>query len=398
MSAQKRKKKQSGKAGRSPMNTDRRIVLIDDAPLRKRAAAAFDRTMKDLETARAEWHRFETEDRPAYAQWLAATFGALMTEIRENTRKIAEQDDLISDVEMEVMWGSAESPREAYATTIKRREKAESGEDPFDSDDDPDSESSGEGDDEDDFDPFGNPEAMPSEDEFRTVFEAFIRDAFFLDPKDLSKKEYDEMFAKFQADLTGNTAQGTAPGPSGARPHPAAPGGARIKEIYRILVRRLHPDLRADSDAQVSALWHEVQEAYETSNLERLETLLALTEMRTGASGGNVMLSQMRAATEELRRALGAIRRSIQDVKRDHCWNFSRTQDRKHIEKRIRHEMQTHLGEQRRILSAQRQTLDDWSRPFTPRKKKKKNPKKKKEADTHPDSIFSYFRDEEFPF
>ena len=67
-------------------------------------------------------------------------------------------------------------------------------------------------------------------------------------------------------------------------------------------------------------------------------------------------------------------------------------------EKRIRHEMQTHLGEQRRILSAQRQTLDDWSRPFTPRKKKKKNPKKKKEADTHPDSIFSYFRDEEFPF
>jgi hypothetical protein len=36
---------------------------------------------------------------------------------------------------------------------------------------------------------------------------------------------------------------------------------ARFKEIYRILVRRLHPDLRADGDATVSALWHEVQEA-----------------------------------------------------------------------------------------------------------------------------------------
>src|SRR5205814_5812795 len=36
----------------------------------------------------------------------------------------------------------------------------------------------------------------------------------------------------------------------------------RVKEIYRRLVRRLHPDLRADRDASVSSLWHEVQEAY----------------------------------------------------------------------------------------------------------------------------------------
>ena len=36
----------------------------------------------------------------------------------------------------------------------------------------------------------------------------------------------------------------------------------RIKEIYRRLVRRLHPDLRANGDATVSSLWHEVQEAY----------------------------------------------------------------------------------------------------------------------------------------
>src|SRR5439155_978861 len=42
----------------------------------------------------------------------------------------------------------------------------------------------------------------------------------------------------------------------------------RIKEIYRRLVRRLHPDLRADGDASVSSLWHEVQEAYVAGDVE----------------------------------------------------------------------------------------------------------------------------------
>ena len=48
---------------------------------------------------------------------------------------------------------------------------------------------------------------------------------------------------------------------------------ARVKELYRTLVRRLHPDLRADASAGVSALWHEVQAAYAASPLARLDIL-----------------------------------------------------------------------------------------------------------------------------
>jgi hypothetical protein len=44
----------------------------------------------------------------------------------------------------------------------------------------------------------------------------------------------------------------------------------RLKEIYRQLVRRLHPDARTDAKDGVEAIWHEVQEAYVKGDVERL--------------------------------------------------------------------------------------------------------------------------------
>src|SRR5437588_12761186 len=84
---------------------------------------------------------------------------------------------------------------------------------------------------------------------------------------------------------------GSAPGRSDPRPEdgrrsavdeePPEPGtiDPRVKEIYRRLVRRLHPDLRADGDATVSSLWHEVQEAYAAGDVARMELLLALSDL-----------------------------------------------------------------------------------------------------------------------
>ena len=60
--------------------------------------------------------------RPCFSQWMAVTFGALLTEFRENARTIQEQQNLIEAVEMEMMWGSHRNPRKAYAAVIKRRE------------------------------------------------------------------------------------------------------------------------------------------------------------------------------------------------------------------------------------------------------------------------------------
>jgi hypothetical protein len=82
-----------------PPVTDRRIIWINDAPLRKRATGEYSRAMDKLESARAELRRFEQEERPAFQRWMSATFGALLTEIRENERQILDQQNILFEVE-----------------------------------------------------------------------------------------------------------------------------------------------------------------------------------------------------------------------------------------------------------------------------------------------------------
>ena len=55
-----------------PPVTDRRIVPVNDGPLRGRAAKECNKAMAKLEKARAELQRFEQEDRPAFGRWMAA--------------------------------------------------------------------------------------------------------------------------------------------------------------------------------------------------------------------------------------------------------------------------------------------------------------------------------------
>src|ERR1700684_3154569 len=114
---------------RHPPVTDRRIIAINDGPLRKRAAKECKKAMAKLEKARAELQHFEQEDRPSFGRWMAATFGALLTELRDNVHLIHEQEVLIQDVETEMIWSNHGNPRKAYASVMKRRESPDADDD-----------------------------------------------------------------------------------------------------------------------------------------------------------------------------------------------------------------------------------------------------------------------------
>jgi len=325
--------------------------------------------MAKLESARAQLQRFEQEDRPAFGGWMAATFGAMLTEIRDNARLIHEQQGLILDVETEMICGNHHNPRKAYAAVMKRREGGD-GDDDFVPPDAPQ-------DADDDFDPSDDGSGeIPMEDRY-ALFEDFVSSVLGLNPERMSDAEYAEMFAKFEAEIFGDEPKaGTSQTPHAEKPSERRDAG-RIKEIYRTLVRRLHPDLRADGDVTVSAIWHDVQEAYEARNLDRMETLLALTEIESGAEGGQASLSQIQRALGELNRALQVIQRSIQEAKRDPAWGFARNPYRGPLEKKVRRETEEILSEQRWVLADLKRTLDDWSRPWHPRPRKQGKPAKK---------------------
>src|SRR5258708_6972089 len=227
----------------------RQIVPLDQGPLRRKAVSECGREMARLEKLRAEWKRFEHEDKPAFERWMAATFGPLLSELREQESLLREKQALVHEVEDEMFFAGARSYRAAYAAVMRRRTSPPSaaGSDPGEPP------PSGE---EDDY--FGNPfaDGMP-EFEQHLLFEDFLRAVLGMNPDRMSEKSYEAMFEDFKAKILG---QGGREPRRRERPaEPAKPEQARIKEIYRVLVRRLHPDTRADKDADISALWHEVQ-------------------------------------------------------------------------------------------------------------------------------------------
>jgi hypothetical protein len=343
--------------------TDRRIVAVNEGPLRKRAAKEFDKVMAKLEKARAELRRFEQEDRPSFGRWMAATFGALLTELRDNAHLIHEQEDLILDVETEMIWSNHRNPRKAYAAVMKRRQRPDADNDLAE---------------DDAFDPVEETDAETAKEERRALFDDFVRSVLGIKPEQMGNADYEKMFAEFEANIFEERPP-VSPSETHDRQKPSASREeARIKEVYRTLVRRLHPDLRADGDATVSAKWHEVQEAYEARNLDRLETLLAVTEMESGASG-RASLSQIRGALADFNRALRAIQRSLREAKGDPAWGFTRNPYSSSMEKQIRRELEESLSHQRAELADLKGTIEDWSRPWRPPVKKPRKQSKSPE-------------------
>jgi hypothetical protein len=318
--------------------------------------------MARVEEARREWQRFEREDRPAFARWMAATFGALLTRLRELETQALEKETLVAMIQTEIMF-TGDTPHRAYQRIMKARANPH-----------PETEA---GQDEDSSDPWAEDESDfegssdPNEDEDREMFEETLRGILGVDPDDLDKASYDRMFQEFKQQVLGKSGPETPP-PFAGRPGMEAPPpkDIRVKELYRVLVRRLHPDMRADNDASVSALWHEVQEAYEAGNLDRLEMLLALTDLESNQTGPHTTLFQLKAALAELGRSLRALQKSLRAARRDQAWNFARTSDRTGLQNRLRRELESAQAEQQAHLDHLERLLALWSTSPAGRKRK----------------------------
>lgn len=329
---------------------ERQIILLDQGPLRRQAATDCSRQLSRLEKAKAEWKRFQSEDKAAYDRWTAATFGALLSRLRETEAGIHERQALVREVEAAMFFGGHRTRRAAYAEVMRRRSEPPN------------------------FGPQGEPppQGRPfeddpfddlSDDDLEFIFEDILHMAG-MNPDRMSDAQYEKMFRDFKAGMNEGTAQEPA-----VHEKPKSED-VRIKEIYRLLVRRLHPDTRADVDAEVSALWHEVQEAYGSGNLERLEMLLALTDIQFNAVGEHTSLFQMRSVLVELRRAFNALQKNLRAAKKDPAWGFGQVTDRTKLEAKLRKELEANLKWQLAELRQLESEIASWTTPPKTSKKK----------------------------
>lgn len=367
----------------------RRIILLDERPLRAQAAQEFHETMGKLEKARTQWRRYEQEDQPAYGRWMARTFGALMTEIRENDRQMHEWRTLIDEVDDELIFHWNMSPQEAYQRVMRRRTDPEAfadeekEKDPWGEEETARGKRSAKtgGDDEDEESPFGSSADDVPEKERRKMFEDFLQSFFGVRIDEIPREAYENLYASFEADTFGGPPQPRRAKRSNREPTPpkSEEGStqSRIKEISRILVRRLHPDRRAHSHTEDTTLWHEVQEAYAAQNLDRLETLWALTELQGGSNGKNASLFQLHSALKELKRGFKALQKGLKEAKNDPAWGFSQVTNTQYPETIVRRELTHSLGMQKHALTDLRRIIDDLSRPPKPAKPRHTNKTKK---------------------
>lgn len=346
------------KARRVPRKTGE-IVVINQTALRRAAGSECKKAMARLEEARGTWNRFEREDKPGFARWRAREFGPLLSKARDLDAQIHEAEALVHEVEAEMRRGFY-TPQSAYQRVMFRRENPHLVEE-----ESADASETG----------AGSPEGQRfSEFEQESLFQDWVRRFIGTNPDIMDDDAYTSTFEAFKFHMFGNN-RATPPRPNASRgtdrsrsfraEEESAPrSDARVKELYRMLVRRLHPDLRADGDAAVSMLWHEVQEAYALGDVERMEILLALSDIESDNLGEQTTLFQMRAVLGELKRALRALQRSLAQARTHDAWNFVRKGAGKALRSKVEQELKSDLLSKTNRLIFLTEMITGWAAPM----------------------------------
>ncbi|HXG48509.1 MAG TPA: hypothetical protein VNO52_12845, partial [Methylomirabilota bacterium] len=314
-----RKKSASADRPSGGANHCRALIRIDGAAARRKIKAEYERALRDLERARKQVERFQSEDVPGFARWINSTFGWLLTELRETDRKRAELLALLFELEQEAFVSGAGLGR-AYARVMARR-AGPTVEDAAAASARP-----------------GNADAGTASDAAAEEFTAE------------EEREPDEVFE----DLFG-----TPPPPHRPRPeqgHRPAKAVSRLKELYRALARLLHPDARKEITARQREWWHQVQAAYAAGDVEQLEVILTLCEIDEKGTTDHTSCSLLQRITKQLRASCRALRRQLAGFKKDPAWGFAARTTFYSLEVQVRRMLECDLAqlrEERRQLEAQ---------------------------------------------
>jgi hypothetical protein len=332
-------------------------VRVEQESLRETAAAECTDAKKRLEQARRQWHHFERKDKPAFVRWRAREFGALLSKAREVEDQIREAQALVHEVEMEMRRGFQDA-HSAYQRVMFRRENPAIALDVEDADSSPEEEGAA---------------GKLSEFEKETLFQEWVKRSLGTHPDKMDDEAYSTTFEAFKSHMFRGapeqprvrnvqrpvsqeraTMEAEEEGAEEAK-------DARVKALYRILVRRLHPDLRDDSSAGVSALWHEVQEAYAASDVPHLEILLALIDIEANTLGAQTSVGQMRAILAELERAARALEKSLMEAEGEDAWDFAQSGPNEDLRLRVGRQLESELAARSLRLDVLTKTIAAWA-------------------------------------
>ncbi|HEX9048166.1 MAG TPA: hypothetical protein VF988_14160 [Verrucomicrobiae bacterium] len=336
-------------ASTSAPNHCRALVRVDGTEIRKKIKKAYAKALRDLEKSRRVLEQFHQSDQPQFMRWFNSHFGALLTELRDLGQKLSANEATIFLVENEVLFGDSSHAR-AYqrVTQLQNNPEPPPGDDPFAGEHNADR-------------PGSAPKSGREWEQPEPDAEDDPMTAFF-----------DELFGEPGPDNNpygpGNFA------PWGLPPQASPPPPVRLKEVYRAVVRRLHPDSGGKMTAQMTEWWHQAQAAYETGDVEQLEVILTFCEMGESGPSTHTSASYLQRATAQLKRSLREIKRQITQLRREPAWNFSLRTDHATMVENVQRTLATELQEIRFRWEETEQIIAEWKAAadkLKPRKRRK---------------------------
>ena len=318
----------------------RALVPLDTDTIRKAEFKKLERGKAAYAKAEAQLAHFEQHEQKAYSRWIHDECGSMLEDLNRlgNEARLAMRR---IDLTLELM---------AFYRSRTSQACAEAAECYF----------AGEGEIPAGFEEFFQPPPDP-----------FASDE---DPENGFGEECEEAFEKgfdeFLRDLLGESGFGSlveAPRENLKRD---------VKELYRKIVRCLHPDRDADTNPRRLALWHEAQQAYKHHDLATLERILSDCELLEPASARIAPVSSIRSGIEQFKRGLRTLRSRIRIAKREPEWGFlswNETRKKRELEairKAIHREFCVLSVEAGRL----RQEFDRLRHPAAPRKDRKRAP------------------------
>ena len=263
-------------------NSCRELVLLDDRPLKRAAWAELHAARKRQEKAARDLHRHEQVDRPAFDRWLHSTFPDFVTKIRECTLEAATKTQQIDSVMAESMYTGrlphqtwqdhqeqAANPAAAAEAEEKKRASAKQGAQ---------------------RDPFESQDELPNQDE---------------DPADDYRSQWEKL-------LNSPLFKPAAPAPT-----------TSMRDVYRRLVQRLHPDRGGEWTATRERLWHEVQQAWSCEDADWLTRLEVEWEAANDVMTLQSPLSRLRLAVTGFDAARRDTERKLRLYRRERAWRFT---------------------------------------------------------------------------
>jgi hypothetical protein len=266
------------------------MIQLDTHKIRLEALESYHKAERELSKASEQLKRYHERDIPGFRSWCHRTFGKLFVQLRDLQTALNEKQAMareISDVAARYDLGEVE----AYREYLWRKANPEAAEEK---------------------DRLREEELhrLAEEERKKKTPEEVEEELFGEDLEDEDLGELEDMFNAFMG----------MPRPKRGKKNDGDQKTAR--ELYRTIVRTLHPDHHGHMSETRKHLWDEAQTAWRERDVEALKSVLAQCEGGDIGIGPRSAVSTILQMTKRLKDALRRSRGQIRQLSRKLEWNY----------------------------------------------------------------------------